>query len=243
MRNKKGQVAIGMICILLGFLVTLQVRSVRLNHLTTDIARNEDLLSELNRERSKNEDLLAQIAILSNDISMYQDKASESNGYAKVLKEQLERAQMVSGQVGVQGPGVMLTLDDSKLKDNPTLSSDQLIVHESDILRFINELYASGAEAIAINGERLISNSAIRCVGPVIIINNTRKAPPYNISAIGDTETMYTALTMTDGLVDLYKNVYYLDVQIKKEKNIVLPSYSGTINFKNAVLVKREGLQ
>lgn len=84
-----------------------------------------------------------------------------------------------AGLCAVEGPGIMVTLNDSKQKVKLGDNQNLYIVHDEDLLRVINELRAAGAEAIAINDQRLVSRSEIRCVGPTVTVNGKMFGPPF----------------------------------------------------------------
>ena len=87
--------------------------------------------------------------------------------------------------MAVVGPGLRVTLDDSSLKESPTGNLNDLVIHSQDVQAAVNALWRAGAEAISINGERLISTSAVLCVGNTLLLNGTVHSPPYVISAAG----------------------------------------------------------
>ena len=100
----------------------------------------------------------------------------------------------MAGLTEVKGPGVTIEMNDAK-KEVPSGQDPNLfIIHDDDVLAVVNELLASGAEAIAINGQRVVATTEIRCAGAVIMINGVRFAPPLKIQAIGDPETLHNAL-------------------------------------------------
>ena len=101
------------------------------------------------------------------------------------------------------------------------------------MLTVVNELKAAGAEAISINGQRIIATSAIRCVGPVIQVNYQKVAAPFEIKAIGNAQYLESAMTIKNGVVDLLKE-YGVSVTVSRQNNVEIPKYEGEQNFKNA---------
>ena len=91
----------------------------------------------------------------------------------------------------------------------------------------VNELRAGGAEAIAINDQRLIGTSEIRCSGPTITVNGKVFGAPFVVKAIGDPKTLNSALTMRGGVVDSLKH-WGIKVTIKEENEIAIPAFTGT---------------
>jgi uncharacterized protein YlxW (UPF0749 family) len=146
-----------------------------------------------------------------------------------------EEALRLAGLAPAAGPGVRITLDDAPSMKKAELTPERLYVHARDLLMLRNELFAAGAEAVSINGLRMAANSAIRCVGPVILINNTPVAPPYVIEAAGDPDVLKPAMLMMGGLVDALSREN-LRVNLTREKNLKIPVYEtgkNTLERKN----------
>jgi len=240
MKSIKAQVAIGIVCIILGFTITLQLKSVKQNYGGSEVLqRSDSLLKELNNQKDINADLLEQIMQMREEIESYRDETSESSDHAKVLSEQLQKAELLAGMTAVEGPGVKVTMNDSKEASDK--NPENYIIHDDDIRKIINELYAAGAEAISINDDRLISTSAIRCIGPVVIVNNNRYSPPFVIKAIGNPETLIAALNQREGVVDILRSLWKIEIDVKKEDIIKIPRFNGVLNFKYVTSSSKEG--
>ena len=113
------------------------------------------------------------------------------------------------------------------------------IVHDTYLLTILNELRASGAEALSINDERILATSEIRCAGPTVSINNTKLAAPFEIKAIGNADTLENALRMPGGAID-EAGFYGIDVTIKKSNKLLIKKYTGAETFKFAQTVEPE---
>lgn len=143
--------------------------------------------------------------------------------------KKLSEYRVFAGLTQVSGPGLKVTLIDS-LRRN-AVADDPLnmasLIHDADLVLITNELKASGAEAIAVNGERMIGISSIRCVGPVVLVNNVPAAPPYIIQAIGDQNALYGGINLPNGA--LFKMRQYDPNMAKVEKiaKLVLPAFAG----------------
>ncbi len=138
-----------------------------------------------------------------------------------------------SGACPVTGPGVVLTIADSDEKAVNFSNPNVYVVHDEDMLNIINELRAAGAEAISLNGHRLVATSEIRCAGPTISVNNERSGPPFVIKAIGNPKTMVAALKMRGGIVETL-SVWGIKVAIKMQDKIVIPAYTKNGTFRYA---------
>jgi uncharacterized protein YlxW (UPF0749 family) len=131
------------------------------------------------------------------------------------------------------GPGLELQIADSgkplKQGENPNIA----IVHNEDLLKIVNELRASGAEAISVNDQRMVETSEITCAGPTILVNKSRLVPPFVIRAIGDPETMMAALGLRGGVVENLQ-FYGIQVNISKKPDVPVPMYVGGASYQFA---------
>ena len=157
------------------------------------------------------------------------------------MAEELKNAMLLAGLTDVEGEGVTVVLKDST-EVAAGATSTNYIIHDRDLRDIVNELIASGAEAISINNERICSKSSIRCVGPTITINNRYYAPPYTIKAIGNPDTLEAGLNIRDGVVDVIR-AFKIDVTIPKSNSLQIPKYNGTITYQYAEESKLGGSQ
>ena len=171
------------------------------------------------------------MAELRGRIEEYEKSAANVSGLAEAMQKELDKARMLAGLLPGTGPGVVITMDDSNFPKQSGEDPNLFLIHDEDILKVVNELFAAGAEAVSVNGQRIIANTEIRCVGPTIIINSVRMAPPFIIQAIGDPETLETSLKMRGGIVESLK-VFGIQVNIQKQSQIDMPAYIGPIQFK-----------
>lgn len=231
--------SIGIVCLIMAFLVTLQIKSVIYNHAVNsqETVRVDELLKQLNDERAKNDNLTELVSSLKSDMQSFKDEASQNSDYSKTLLSQLEKAELLAGLVEVEGSGLTITVKDSSLK-NTVGDPSAYIIHDTDLLMLINELCDAGAEAISINNERVISTTEIRCAGSTVSVNNTRCAQPFTIKVIGDPVNLENALLMRDGVYDTL-TAWGLEIDIKKVSSITIPAYTGTLNYKYAKPIEK----
>ncbi len=238
--KKKGSIAIATICMLLTFMLTWQFRSVTASGgLTNDTARAraDQLQTQLINEQEKSEALLHQLLAYQEELKEFSEKAEKSGGYAEVLAHQLEQAMILSGQASVQGPGVIVKLSDSRRPNTTGMDENNYVIHDEDLLKVINELRDAGAEAIAVNGERILATSEVRCAGSIVSINNKRFSAPYTVSAIGSSDELYNALTMRQGVVDLLA-VWGIQCDVSRALSVTIKGYEGALEYKYAKPMK-----
>jgi len=232
-------VSISMVVFVLCFVSTLQVRSVYANSKETspELQRIEDLQQALTQEQQKTVDLSSQLEQYKSEIQIL--KSYDDNEVLKMLDDQLKKAQLFAGLTQVIGNGVVVTLNDSSLALSENVNSNNYIVHDYDLLRVVNILLNGGAEAVSINGERVVVNTSISCVGTVILVNDVRLGPPYIIKAIGDPEILTASLKIKDGIYEILKN--YIPFTIETKTDIVISPYQGSQDYKYAKTVGEGG--
>lgn len=142
--------------------------------------------------------------------------------------------EMAAGLLPVTGPAVTVSLDDAPRRPGrPPLSDDpdDLVVHQQDVQAVVNALWAGGAEAITLMGERIVSTSAVRCVGNTVILHGRVYGPPFLVSAVGDPDQLREALDSDRG-VELFR--YYVDrfglgYSVRTSSSMELPAYDGPL--------------
>jgi len=234
--NNRGQtIVIVILCFILGLMLASQFKSVdNSGGGIISLQRAQELTSELNAAREERNALYEEIEILRQKITEYEESAAKTGQFADVLKKELERVRIIAGITELEGPGISVILNDSKMPNQVGEDPNLFLIHADDILKATNELFSAGAEAVSINDQRVISTTEIRCVGPAVSINNIKFAPPYTINAIGDPETLESSLKMRGGIIDTL-SAWGIELTVKKHDEITIPGYKGSIKFEHAV--------
>ncbi len=189
-----------------------------LNDATTEI-------SKLKKELSEHEDKIKNIK---KDIEdLFNDNIETHLGIAQL--------ELVSGATDLRGPGINIRMTDN-LTDDP-LNINYKIVHDLDVRMIINDLNSAGAEAIAINGKRILSTTEVICIGPVIRINGEAVAAPFIIKAIGDPDILLEkTITSPDSYAYDLKTNYGIDITAIKRNDISISKNKEKFNTKFAKL-------
>ena len=223
-----------LLCAILGAMLGLSVR-------TQTVKQQQDKIAQMQGSEvliRANTDLQRRVAQLQKDNAQIIKSAPSDTARITVLSKDLANAQFLAGLTDVKGPGVIVTMDDSKLpypKDMPPGVQPQNIIHDTDIGQVVNELKAAGAEAISVNDQRLVAISPIRCAGPTIFINNTPQTPPYVIKAIGDPKILMAAINLPGGMASIFKGFDPAMFKIERApKTLAVPAYAGGIDPKYA---------
>ena len=213
---RRGGWLIALVCVLIGFMVAVQFRTAQDAKGSLSQQRIEEISDRLLQTEHERDELSEELH------KMQTAAASTDNQQDKDLLRY--RAALVP----LEGEGVIVRMDDStkpaKAGENPNL----YVIHDDDLLRVVNELRASGAEAIAINGQRLTGTSEIRCAGPTLSVNNVRSSAPFEIRAIGDKKSLENALRMRGGVAETL-GVWGIQLDIKASNDVYIPPYRGSI--------------
>ncbi|MET7450495.1 DUF881 domain-containing protein [Streptomyces sp. NPDC005574] len=197
-------------------------------------------LSDLIQERSrKNGELGDSNASLRGDI---ESLAERDDGSTKAEDAKLAALEKNAGTQKLRGDAVSVTLNDAppdataKLPGYPEPQPDYLVIHQQDLQAVVNALWQGGAQGIRVMDQRLISTSAVRCVGNTLILQGRVYSPPYKITAVGDPEKLQKALAEAPSIQNymVYVNVYGLGWKVEEDGAVTLPGYSGTVDLQYA---------
>lgn len=222
--------------VLFGLLVTLQWRtqaerselSVRYNAPLIDAA------SALQREQNE---LKSQLAVLRARLDEIQRNASSQSGAARELQTRLDELKASAGLTPQSGDGVIVHLDDARNVSVATRDIDKSICHATDLTDIINTAWKGGAQAIAVNDERIVNSSSVYCVGATIMVNGTLMSPAFNIAIIGPQNALLGAFDDPNQLQDIKqrRDVQGLGFRVTRANAINVPAYSGALNVRYAV--------
>ena len=213
MRIESGRIAMGFSAMLLGLMVAVQFR---LQQIVPPPTNNGQLLSLLKKSDLRRQQLTQEVAKLNAQLDAKLSQAAA----ARKLTNQLVATQILAGTIGVQGPGVTIQWSNGTAPSAYQLS-------DINLLLLVNELRAAGAEAIAINGQRITGLTEIRSAANYILINQTQEAAPFTITAIGAPSTLESALKLPGGLYDVSQQEG-LNMTISHSSHIVIPAAPPT---------------
>ncbi|WP_202076995.1 DUF881 domain-containing protein [Caldalkalibacillus salinus] len=186
----------------------------------------EDQLREtLTEVQKENQELEKQLRDIQQRIVEKEERISVQEDAISATQKELERMRLLAGVSDATGPGVTIRMEDAEYASDAQNPNDY-IIHEQDVRRVVNELLAAGAEGISINGQRVTHLTGIRCVGPTIIVNGVKSTAPFEITAVGDSETLYQALYLPGGVVDSLQS-WDITVNVEKQNEVIIPAYIG----------------
>lgn len=161
--------------------------------------------------------------------------ATDSNSLK--LSDDLAKTNSILGLSKVQGEGIIIKISDGKAPSN-ALDISNYIVHDETLRMIVNYLFNSGAEAVSINGQRVVETTAITCVGTTIKVNNEKVTTPFEIKAIGKQSRLYEGMTLQGYyLYNLKKQGVNVE-SVEKVDNITIEAYDGIYKFEYAKKVQ-----
>lgn len=239
MKSRGTIITIGIICFLLMFMITCQIKTISKSDSEILRLKNEN---ELRDEVSQWKEMYNQVVDtnneLRNQIEEYQNASTKSNSTAALIKKELDNVNVFAGLTDVKGKGIKVTIDETKARNQIALDSGMYdpnvyIVQYTDLLNLINDLKIAGAEAISVNNQRISSRTEIGGVGPFISINGAKYASHFEIYAIGNPDSLETSMKLKGGILDTLKLVD-VDVNIEKIDEVIIPKYEKAITNKYA---------
>ncbi|MFC8624333.1 DUF881 domain-containing protein [Streptomyces anulatus] len=231
-RTLKSKLGLAAGLVVAALVVTLGAAEARISAPVVAKER-EELIDRIDAETRAADTLESDVDELRSDVSERQRKALEQHG-----GDQGQLVALLAGATPVEGPGVKLIVDDAKNTDQggggpreSTGFADTGRVRDRDMQRVVNGLWESGAEAIAINGQRLTALSAIRAAGDAILVDNRPLVPPYTVLAVGDGKKLVTAFQdSADGqYLQALKESFDIRTSISDQAEVRLPAAPSLI--------------
>ena len=187
--------------------------------------RLADLIATEQRSAAQ---LSTDVASLRAEVTKARAAAAQQAGGRPDRQQALEAASLAAGLRAVRGPALRATLRDSTLDVPPEGGNvNDLVIHSQDVQAVVNALWRAGAEAMTINGQRLVSSSAVLCVGNTLLLNGTVHSPPYVVTALGAKKESFD----DDRLVKRLRSdaqTFGLGFAVERVSSVELPPYGGS---------------
>lgn len=238
MKIKKDKLAISIIIGLMTFALTIvilvQFKTISYTDVTAlETMQDTELRKEITSIKTKYEETLMKLEETNGMIKEYEETINTGKEASNLLQEELVKSQNILGKNTVYGEGIIVTLTDVEVGKYGK-------VYAEDLIELVNQLKASGAEAISINNQRIILNSYISDItSGYISVNGKRLVSPYEVKAIGDTTYLESGLSQKQyGYLDIKKNEGK-NVTLQKSGEVIISAYNGTLNFNYAKEVQK----
>lgn len=232
MKTKKWEISVALVSIILGILLAVQFQTQRSITEAVPTRRVEELVTMLKQAKENRKASESRISQMRKQLEGLQ----ANNAIPGEIPKDLQKARIFAGLENMQGPGIIVTLNDNTEQSNLSSSNNLNVVQDEDLLRTVNELKAAGAEAISLNGQRIVATSEIRWAGSHVLVNNTSISSPYEIRAIGNSERLENALKLKNGIVDTL-SVWGIQIKINRQERVEIPAFKGNLEFINTEII------
>ena len=220
--NRCTRAIMFIIFFIFGLLINLQFKGIIMAK-PNNGATAKELAAQLELEKSENAKLMEQLANLEAERDMLWKNIGDTlnNQQINELLKKKDYEYFRAGLTSVKGSGIVITMEDAPAKGE--LDIEDYIIHDNNINDILDELKANGAQAISVNGERVVLNTRPVCAGPTIIVNENRYPPPYVIQAIGDPDVLYDAIENMPQVALM--RLTNIRVDVEKQEEIIINKY------------------
>ncbi|MFT5871322.1 MAG: hypothetical protein ACI8WT_000240 [Clostridium sp.] len=242
MKKFRAQLSIGLICVLLGFMISYQFKMIGKQNLTADTNNNTpEIIIENEQLKKSIIDMQKKVDELDAKTKEYENAAGGRDAASEVLRKDLDETRILTGGTAVKGEGIIIYINP---KDSifGSETADQ-VIYDSDLVHIVNELRTADAEAISINDIRLTSRSGIRDAGNAIIINNERisYSRRITIKAIGRQDLLEKSISFPGAIPQTLSQNCDITMEKSDEKEkIIIPKYNGTYKFEFAKPIEKK---
>lgn len=241
MDKKKIAITLGIVCLILTISICVQINTVKNANSTVAQSFTENSLrDEVLKWKEKYDNILNQLDNSEKQLSKTREEATKNDTTASNKEEQITLNSNLLGITDLEGQGVEIILRDDPNATRETIGVlDDIsyhIIHDADLRYIVNELKNAGAEAISINGQRIVNPTAITCIGNVIKVNDEKITSAFTIKAIGLSESL-AGIDRPGSYVELLRE-NGIEVTIKKSSKVKISKYTGAISAKYMNLQK-----
>ena len=232
MKKYKIAIVLGTMCLLLTLSICIQTRTIKeaTSSVGNGLQDNSGLRDELFGWQSKYKSLCSDLENLEKKLEQTRKQVASSDDVDSQNETELKQNQSILGLTGISGSGLVITLDDNRNVDSSkVINISDYLVHEGDLLKIVNELFNAGADAVSINGQRVVSTTPILCDGNIIRVNGEKIGVPITINSIGYSERLYYALVRPGSYLEKMVEDG-VNVTAQKSDNITISKYEGIYN-------------
>lgn len=234
MKTNRRKILILIFSVLFGIFVGIMMKSNLELYAPVTLSSLEDTEKEIKNMISQISDLEEELNKKEEELALLIGLSYSEDTIIDKLNIDLISSKIMSGNIDLEGPGIMIKMYDNMEDEIVGTDVNDDVIHDIDVLNILNDLRVAGAEAISINGERVISSSEIKCRGPVIGINGISIGTPFIIKAIGDPKLLMAAVNAPGTYGDALKNIFAIGFELEVEDDLFIPAYSGNYSFKYA---------
>lgn len=229
------QVTLTAALLVLGFLIAAQLAAEgpRIRYTTQE---RSPLVETALGLQAQQDDLKSRIVTLRTEIQEVEQQGVGAADVVRNLNDRLEESRIAAGLIPLAGTGIVLRLEDSSQPVAPGGNESDYLVNARDLRTVVTLLWQSGAEAIAINGERVVGSSAIVDIGGSMLVNAAYVAGPYQVTALGPRD-LFARLSVQPGWAELVRTrsgSFGVGIAWAEPEFVDIPAYAGSVNLRDA---------
>jgi len=225
MINSRDKMILGVTVFFVSFMLIINIRNTEMDYDFIRLETVEAFNIEISDTREEIEALEDYIEQKKYQIEEYQE-ALRDGTIEEVLASEVRKQKVNSHLTALKGPGIMVTLEDSDRELDEGEDPNNLIIHDLDVLNILNDLRRAGAEAMAINGQRVISQTQIKCQGATITVNDVTYGQPFVIEAIGNPDTLNAAINAPTSYAYILREYYELPVTSEISDEVLINGFN-----------------
>lgn len=195
--------------------------------------RSQELAKVIGERSALVDDLDAALEQLRAEVSTAQRTATRRTSAAEATTSEMEALALQAGTVAVAGRGIAVHLDNSDRIPQEAKDVGAYRIHDTDLQLVVNALFASGAEAVAVNDSRVVATTAIRAAGDTIVVNFRPLSPPFEVVAIGASQKAFDA-TEIAARFRRWNRVFGLGYEVRAGSDLRAPAYNGRVRISTA---------
>ena len=229
---KKTAIVLGSVCLILTIAIFIQIKTVEsiTNEEGISLNDNSELKDEVLRWRQAYRDAYNQLEDAEQRLEEARTQAATDNIVDAEVENQIKKNNALLGLTEVKGSGVIIRLDENReANEEEIIDLNSYLAHEGDLIHIINELYNAGADAISINGKRIVNTTSILCDGNIIRVNDEIVGVPIEIKAICYPQALYN-LKRKGGYLSLMVSGGVI-VEMEESDDITIPKYEGVYKY------------
>lgn len=243
MKRWKIALTLGIVCCILTLAISMQLKTIDTARENANIKvsltlTSNELRDQVLKTKEKYDNEVKELEKSEKRLEEARLQSTKNDETAIQKEEEIKKDNTILGLTDVSGKGIVITLKDNNSLNNQSEfgNTELYIIHSTDIVALVNDLKNAGAEAISVNGQRIVGNTSIYCAGNVIKVNEKKISSPVEIRAIGEPDLLYGSMTMPGGYLELMKDTGII-INIKKSDSVKIDKYDGVIK---AIEMKNE---
>ncbi|HZQ28083.1 MAG TPA: DUF881 domain-containing protein [Acidimicrobiales bacterium] len=229
--HRRASLALAGVFVVLGFLVVTSAQTTRVG-LKAAEPRKAQLISLIQQRRSQVADLDQAVRQLRSDTVAAQHEATEQGQQDKEEARRVQQLSELAGTTALKGRGLVVKLSDSDKATSSVQNPGAYRIHDTDIQLVVNALFDAGAEAVSVNGSRLVATTPIRAAGGTIVVNFRPLTPPYTVNAIGADKNAFQKSDIVKRF-GRWEKLFGLGFKVKAQ-TVTVPSYTGRVAISTA---------